>query len=187
MPELVEPIENLNKRLLEHYGKADDNRAIYRIVWANDQHEKRFGTFEDFSTEGIYLRTITEAREVPKYPYLKDLYVLENLVVVPDDSVRELGIKISYEPLFSFMDKAGFPLPPKWEAAKWVIDVTRAAIHGDHLKAKYIDPLINNSKEENDARIAVMREALFGNESPVGDALANKESTIIVPRNYGDN
>lgn len=186
MPELNETLEVLNKRLLNYYGKADDNRSIYRIVWANEQTEKRYGTYDDYSGD-IYLRTVTEVRECPKYPYLKDLYVLEQLVIVPEQNARELGVKVSYEPLFSFQDKAGFPLPPKWEAAKWVIDVTKAAKNDGSMRAKYIDPLINQSPEERQMEIDKIKEALFGNESPVGDALSNKESTIIVPRNYGDN
>jgi hypothetical protein len=53
---------------------------------ANDETEKRLMRHMDSGIELLY----PAVREVKKYPYLKDLYVLERLVVVPDVNRDEL-------------------------------------------------------------------------------------------------
>ena len=57
---------------------------MFRIVWANDETEIRLMATLDSGIEMLY----PAVREVKKYPYLKDLYVLERLVVVPDVNQR---------------------------------------------------------------------------------------------------
>lgn len=185
MPEITEPIDVINKRLADVYGsEIYQALPIYRIVFAGDQLEKRYGTWEDYGPHDIFIRRVTEVREVPKYPVVqRDKYVLENLVLVPEFQQKELGAKISYEPMFFFMDKSGFPLPPKWEVCEWVISHVRAVKGDNQLKAKYVDPLISEPREEIERRVAEMKDALFGNETDVTDALAYKEG-IVVPNNY---
>jgi hypothetical protein len=183
MPELTEPVETINQRLMDHFGVADDGRPIYRIVWSEDQFEKRFGVYEDYSGD-IYLRTVKEVREVPKYrQWIHEKYVLENLVIVPPINSEELMTKISYEPLWVFMDKAGFPLPPKWEAAKFIIDQQQAIRGQESLGPKYRDKyMTEDAKSVREDEVQNLRESLFGNESSVGDALADKQSTIVMPK-----
>jgi hypothetical protein len=62
--ELVESIETINEQLRRAYGiDSISSRPIYRVVWANDELEKRLMHFTD---AGIQLLT-PEIREVPKY------------------------------------------------------------------------------------------------------------------------
>ena len=57
---------------------------MWRIVWTNEQFEKRFGEWHDFSTEGLFIRSVTEQREAAKYTHCRDKYILERLVAVPE-------------------------------------------------------------------------------------------------------
>jgi len=180
----MEPVEILNKRLVEHFGVAWNDWAIWRIVWSEDQLEKRFGTYNDFTSEGIFIRTVTEWREVPKYrQWIQNKFVLEQLTAIPEINKDELGNKISYEPIWVFEDANGNALPAKWEAAKLVIDSLYAAMHNESLGPKYVDPMINMTPEVREEELARLQTELFGNETDIGDALAHKQA-IVVPHNY---
>jgi len=171
--------EEINKLLKEHFGKADDGQAIFRIVWSEDQYEKRMTKYSD---SGLELLT-PEVRELPKYKqWIHFKYILERLVAIPEVSNGQLaGKKVSYEPLHVFEDKFGYPLPPKFEVAKFIIDTVFAAMGQELLGPKYIDP--EATPEANAERVAKLQEELFGNETEVGDALAHNQA-IVVPRNY---
>lgn len=176
----MEEIDILNERLVEYYGiDSDTGRPMFRIVWANDQLEKRLVATLDSGIQLLH----PVVREVKKYPYLKDLYVLERLVVVPDMNKRELPTaKLSYEPLWAYRDARGQSVPPVWIPTKFVIDTLYAAL-GKKSMAKYVDSEKNTTPEGRNQRIVELQEELFGNETEVGDALAYKEG-IVVPQNY---
>jgi len=187
--ELTEPIESINKQLVEHFGSDTiTGLAMWRVVWSEDQFEHRLGTYDDYTPGGIYLRTVTEVRYVPKYrQWIKQKYVLENLVVVPVINANELpDSKVSYEPIFVFETGSHKYLPPKFEASKLVIDTINSAKGKSNL-AKYKDPMADLTTEEQiltkAAEIDKLQSELFGNETLTGDAMAHGEA-IIVPRNY---
>ena len=176
----MEQIDVLNQRLINHFGiDSDTGRPIFRIVWANDEIEKRL---IDELDNGIHL-LYSQVMEVKKYPYLKDLYVLERLVVVPDINKHELPTsKMSYEPLWAYRDEKGNPLPPLWEPTKFVIDTLYAAL-GKKSLVKYVDDEKNTTPEGKEQRISELQGELFGNETETADALAYGEG-IVVPSNY---
>jgi hypothetical protein len=118
-----------------------------------------------------------------KYPYLKDMYVLERLVVVPDFQQAELGgIKLSYEPLWAYCDENRSPLFPIWDATKFIVDCLYAAL-GKKSLAKYVEDEKETTEEGREARVNAIQRELFGNETETTDALAYKEA-IVVPANY---
>ena len=176
----MESIETLNERLAEHYGRdANVSLPIFRIVWANDELEKRMVYFDQNGIEFIHPR----AMEVKKYPYLADLYVLERLVVVPEiDKFELLQMKLSYEPIWAYCDGDRIPRKPMWEATKFIVDTLYAAL-GKRSLRKYVDSEKNTTEEGRQERIRGIEEKLFGNETEVGDALAYKEG-IVVPGNF---
>jgi len=175
----MESIGALNKRLIDYYGLFEGGEPNFRLTWSDSETEKRLGTFNDFTSEGIFLRTVTEVREVPKYrQWIHHKWILERLTVVPELQRRELAdAKVSYEPLWVFEDKNGKPLPPKWEAIQAIINFSQP--HESSIP--YQEEL--GSDEE---RIIKLQAELFGNESEVADALAYKEA-ITVPTNYEKN
>lgn len=194
--ELTETIEDLNKRLIEHFGiDTLSSKPIWRIVWSEDQYEWRFGTYDDITPAGLYLRTVTETRYVPKYrQWIQKKYVLERLVIVPEVNKDDLpSEKMSYEPIWVFEDKNGNYLPPKWEPAKWIIDCIYAVQYGDHSLKRYKDPKLGSSPEEalaiKNKEIDQLTEELFGEQSGLMGTTYTGGS-VIVPRNYekrGDN
>lgn len=180
--ELTETIDRLNERLRETYGvDTVTGHAIYRIVWSEDQFEKRLS---DYTKEGLKLLT-PQLVEVPKYrQWCKERYILERLSFVESNSENnQMTIaKLSYEPLWTFMDNQMNYLPPKWEVCQIVIDTVHAALYNDSSLAKYKETNDDIAEEQRNS-VAKIQDELFGNETEVGDALAHKEA-IIVPRNY---
>jgi hypothetical protein len=173
----MEEISVLNQRLIDHFGlDTSTGQPMFRIVWANDQTEKRLVNTLDSGIQLLY----PVVREVKKYSYIRDTYVLENLVIIPEFQREELaGLKLSYEPVWAYKDKDDNPLPPLWEPTKLIIDTLHAAMGKTSLK-KYVDP---ENAETRELRIEKMHEELFGNENETTDALAYGEG-IVVPSNY---
>jgi hypothetical protein len=176
----MESIETLNTRLVDFFGTdSNSGKPMFRIVWANDETEKRMvGETEN----GVQL-LFAEVRLVKKYPYLKDLYLLEQLVAVPDMNIDELPTqKLSYEPLWAYCNDKRIPRPPTWPATKLIID-TMFAVKGVHSLRKYVDSELNTTEDGRQERIKLIHEELFGDETETGDALRYKEG-IVVPNSY---
>jgi len=168
---LLEPIEVINKRLIDYFGKFENGEANWRVVWSDDQTEKRLTEFTD---EGFQLLTPV-VREVKKYGYIKERYILERLIPVPPSAV-ELTTKISYEPVWTFENmRTGEPLPPKWEVIQvFVTTVIENMVNAAPGFAKYKMPEeLHNTREAIEERVKKMQELMFGNETAIGDALSN--------------
>lgn len=185
--ELAESIETINRQLSDNFGvDTVTGRPIWRVSWADDQFENRFDEYTDYSPEGVYLRTVKEVRNVPKYPWLKGLYVLERLVLVPEvNQVQLPTVKQSYEPMFPFMTNKFQYAPPTILACRFIIDTIYAQIGKKQpvTKDKYDGLNKKEYYEAKDAEIKKLVSELFPNETDTGDALAHKEA-VIVPRNY---
>ena len=174
----MEQITSLNQRLVDYFGlDTASSNPMFKVVWADDQIEKRSIQYTDNGVELLY----PIVREVKKYSYLHNVWVLEQLVIVPDEQRDELaGVKVSYEPLWVYVDASGNSLPPKWEPTKLVIDTMRAA-RGQSSLRKYVDP--DAAEGATEERLTKLHEELFGNETDVGDALRYKEG-VVVPSSY---
>lgn|SRR6266850_2758139 len=176
--ELTEQISSINRQLIDLFGIDISGMPIWRVVWSEDQYEKRLMEFNDSGLSLIQ----PEVRLVPKYKqWIVEKYVLEQLVVVPIINENELPTsKLSYEPLYVFQDNDGNYLPPKLILCKLVIDSIYAA-RGKSSLAKYKDP--GDSLEMKQERVNELMEAIYGNETDVSDALTRREG-IVVPSNY---
>lgn len=183
---MAEKIETINQFLRDNYGiDTDDSIPIFRVVWSEDQFEKRLTKFNDNGTELLH----PEVRTVPKYSYLKDVYVLERRVLVPEVNREELaGLQKSYEPLWNFKQEDGTPIPPSIQGCKFIIDTVYAALGKKNL-SKYKDPMDGLTPAEayelNKQRVDKIYEELFGDESSLGGETHNASgSAVIVPENY---
>lgn len=161
-PKLPTNIRYINKLLREHFGvSTEDTRAIWRVSWSNDQFEKRLTAF---SPAGIEFLT-PQILELPKYQHVKDRWILERLVLVPEfQQVELVGAKTSYECIWVFHDRDKNAVEPIFEAAKFIIDLVYAA-QGKSPMPKYIDPESKEPIEEQKKRIDKLVEELFGDES----------------------
>lgn len=178
----LEPIEEINKRLVDHYGYFEDGQPNFRIVWSDDQLEKRL---VDYTEEGLSL-LVPEIREVRKYNYIKHKYVLERLVPVPFYN-KELVTKLSYEPVWTFEDAEGNPVPPRFISAKILADgIIEAMWNAGHKPAVKQPEKELNTKEAIEARIDIIEEMLYGNESKITDALKNDSAVGYGTRKRND-
>lgn len=179
--ELAEPIESINQQLIDLFGiDTATGQPMFRIVWSEDQYEKRL---TDVSENGLILPT-PMLKLLPKYKqWIQERFVLERLVIVPEQNVRELaGLKMSYEPLWVFRGKYDEYVPPTLWGSKFVIDTLYAAI-GKSSLAKYIDEEANNPVEVREKRIDKLTEELFGDESNILGRTITGEA-IVVPQSY---
>lgn len=114
-------VELVNKKLKEYYGTDDSGRQIYRVVWSDDQIEKRFGTFREMYGS-IFVREYRGMDVVKKYPYIKHRWVLEKLMFALTDEV--IGLDLDgrcYEPIYTFEDKFGQELAVEWWAVEMIV------------------------------------------------------------------
>jgi hypothetical protein len=172
--------ETINQLLMSHFGRDTvTGQPMWRVSWSEDQFEKRLGEYEDFTDAGIYIRTVKEVREVPKYrQWIVRKYVLEQLVGIPAQNMAELPTaRMSYEPMFPFEDRNGDYLPPSFEAAKFVIDSVYAATGKESMSSKYVDNDADGAdgQEAKKERVDKLVEELFGDESGLGGAVVHGE------------
>lgn len=175
--ELRETIEEINEKLLRTYGVEINcgNQPKFRVVFSEDQYEKRWTEYTDEGFQLIH----PEVRTLPKYKqWVRHKFILERLVPVTGET--DLTTKVSYEPAWVFQDKQGKYLPPFYDGCVHIIESMFSAINQANSFAKYKDKSI--SKEEHLAEIKRVEDQLFGNETPVGDALAYG-SGVVVPGN----
>jgi hypothetical protein len=170
-------VEQINKLLHDEYGSDITGRANFRVVWSNDQYEKRLMRYTD---TGIELLT-PEVREVPKYKqWAADRYILERLTYI-DIPAEEMTInRVSYESIWSFVNNRMEYLPPRYEVCKIVIEAINQKL-GKSFGPRYKDT--EEQLEEKQQRITAIQQELFGNETDTGDAIAHGDA-VIVPRNY---
>lgn len=172
----------INNLLINHFGTDTiSGLPMWRVSWAPEQFEKRFGVWRDFTPAGIFIHEVIETREVRKYPHLTEHYVLERLVTVPEFQVKELaGAKISYEPIHPFWNGNMEYLPPNFVVCKFIIDTIYAAQGQGSLK-KYVDPDAdgNNGLEIKKQRVKQIYDGLYGNETTVTDSLQDGTGVFL--------
>lgn len=180
--ELSESIAQLNLQLIDLYGiDTVTGQAIWRIVWSDDQREKRKSKY---TASGIEL-PYAEVLELPKYAYQPHKHILEKLELVPERQQDELvGLKISYEPKFVFESASGQALPPRLDVCQLVIGTMNFAQFGHKSGlAKYKD----DEDGEKLKSIARIEQEYFGNETDVTDALRYKEGVVLPSKFFGEN
>lgn len=170
---LVEPLDRINHLLQREYGVHEDGRPKFRVVWSDDQFEKRWV----FHTKEGFELLSPEVKQMPKYmdERCKHRYILEQLSIVPETD-RELVEKLSYEPLWVFRDRFDNYLPPRFDASKIIIDhmYLNMSVVKPPKKEDSEDVIRARQKELDD-----VEEKLFGNETPLGDGMQYGWATSV--------
>jgi hypothetical protein len=114
-------VGSINK-YLRIYGKNQYDDPIFRVVFADEQTEKRQSVFNDFHGD-LFLRTVYETREVKKYPWIKRKWILERwapgeLSYHPDLSTDKNGVYIC---VYIFQDKNSNYLSPLLKVCEIII------------------------------------------------------------------
>ena len=151
-------IQDMNEKLAKLFG-SQEGHPNFRISWTTDQREKRFGQFEEFlENTDIYLRSFEGLREVPKYPFKPDRWVLEKFTDATKN--KELAGNYSYEPFWIF-EKQDKYQEPAWKAIVFLVYQYLFATK-EKLTQKDID---RRDKEEFDKEVDFLYD-YFENESP---------------------
>jgi hypothetical protein len=126
--------EIINERLALYYGSEIDGRARYRVTWSTGEVEKRVGEFNEFYGQ-IFLRTFVGMREVPKYPYDPDRWIIEKLFYLRHTEVltEKPG---TYEPVHILKDGNGNFLPLNWKVVQIIVDFAEQRPVGIQLTDK---------------------------------------------------
>lgn len=154
-------VNDINK-VIKNNGSNQYGDPLFRVVFSDDQLESRRGTFTD-THAGLFVRTVTEIREVKKYPWIKEKWILErwapgelsyhkDLITVKD------GVYIC---VYVFQDVNQDYLPPLLKVAEIVINNllnprTPAEIEeinkkqGEALDKAEVDTIDNEIKIESD-------------------------------------
>src|SRR6185503_9453825 len=165
----MERFEVINERLLDQFGRFEDGRPNWRVVWSTGLTEM---ALTEYTREGFILPQ-PEVQERLKYPFDQDRFILEHLIPVPRTNIKDLTTKTSYEPLWTFQDNNGNPTAPDWDMIEFLINKVQinmlAAGKRPIEKAPYG---MGNTAEEIKFRAEQLMEKLFGNDDKIGDALA---------------
>lgn len=171
-----ESVDTLNLRLSDLYGRSAEGRPYYRLVFSTSQTEKRRGEFEDYYGK-IFLRRFVGVREVPKYSYAKDRWILEVLLPIKNSEIFGSEYFGSYEPLWVFQDKDGNFLQPNWK----VIEII---IHWNHNREVKSPADMERDEEAWYAKQEQQEFERLDDEMPtVVSKLASREG-ITVPKEY---
>lgn len=169
----------INKRLGRIYGRHTDcDKQRFRVVFSNDQIITRYGTFNDYleGTE-IFIRTVTETRQVKKYPHLHERWIVERLIPnTYSDTEGEKGTNYIYECLYAFPE--GLSL--NWRAVDFLIAHIFKRVKGqDKLRlAKTEKELQYLEDGEREKRRQEIRDAI--DSTPLQVMLHDKSATSLV-------
>ena len=141
----------INEWLAQHYGMTVEGRTVHRIVWSTNLTEKRHGKYDIFAGS-IYVRTEVGVKEVLKYPFDQDRWVLEKLVNVENND--ELLTKTSYEPLYIFKDNKGNFLPLNRRAVEYYMHVITNATKTNATK------LTDEAAKKEEAELEYCRQEI---------------------------
>ncbi len=185
-PVLPSHVEDINRQLRETYGiDTESSQPMWRVSWAADQYEMRV---DDVTAGGVRL-LFPELMKLPKYSWIKNMWILENLVLVPVNNMAEIPeSKKSYECIWKFKDRFDQPVPPEFWACQFVIDLIHSVKSRNPMNVrKYYDPNVSSDPKEqmaiNKKRIDDLVEQLFGDESDLMLRTVTGEA-IAMPTNY---
>jgi len=115
-------VDDINKNIKVH-GTNQYGDPLFRVVFSDDQTEKRNGIYDDYSGN-IYIRTVREIREVKKYPWIKGKWILERWA--PGETSYHPSLKTDkngvYICVYVFQDVNQNYLPPLLKVAEIVIN-----------------------------------------------------------------
>ena len=130
---MTEEHKSLNNWLRESYGRTVTGKTKFRIVWSEDITEHRKGQFNEFYGK-IFLRTIIGIRELPKYNYIHNRYILEGW---KDEDLSFNGEVPEakggdYIPIYVFEDRNGNPLPITYKVLTFIIASIQGRVRKDN-------------------------------------------------------
>jgi len=149
-------LKEVNDLLASELGPSPFGVPNFRIIWSTNLTEKRFGTFSDFYGK-IFVRQVTEVRDVLKYPFDQDRWILER--VQSSVGNKELMGDYSYEPIYVFKDEHGLYLPLARRPVEVLIHRIKNPLTPSQIKAVLEKRLEDEEEAEVEAFLAIIQEA----------------------------
>jgi hypothetical protein len=140
---MTEEHKDLNKFLRESYGKTVTGKTNFRLVWSEDIFEKRLGEFNEFYGK-IFLRTIKGIRELRKYNYIHNRYILEGWIDGDLSSNGEVpeATHGDYAPIWVFEDNKNNPLTVTRKVLSFIIASIQGRVkRDDEIDEKTLEDL----------------------------------------------
>lgn len=142
----------INRKLLEYFGTGrNSEKQLFRLVWSEGLTEKRFGIFSKWYGH-IYLGEETGVKEVKKYNWVKERWVLE--VYTPTQkSVLDIKLGDDYETVWVFQDNKGEYLRPIWPVVEilcktWINQVVNPKKRTEKMDASDYEIQLNKEVED---------------------------------------
>ena len=140
-------------------------QQLFRLVWSDEQREKRWGTFVHFDMHGNKIGETQKLEECLKYSCIKERWILEQwfppeVTINPELPESHLG---SYEPVYVFEDNSGRSLPLRLDAVQFVVKCAMKPKRSE-LQRKIDD---KNAHEEKDNKIFKADLDLLQDEGPL--------------------
>jgi len=166
-------VENLNK-WLETQGKNLRGEPLYRIVWSDKMYEKRYGRYNDYYGD-IFIRTFVGVREVLKYNYISERWILERYISPELSHNKELVDSQygTYEPLFVFESAKGKYLAPNFKVIQFImnfINRPKGPIAEDDADRKTYSMMMDYLNDRTDTQIALHFKEGVGYSKEIKDA-----------------
>jgi|SRR5579864_7126197 len=134
---------NLIHKWLKEQEKMLNGKLVWRLVWSEALTEKRTGQFNDFYGD-LFIRSFTGTREVRKYNYVKDRWILEKFCPGNNPEVsNESGG--TYEPFFVFESCDGKFLHPTLKVVQFIVDMARQRVVSTPSERK---DMVSRSEDE---------------------------------------
>jgi hypothetical protein len=121
------------------------NQPIFRLVQASDQWELRNGVFNEFKGE-LYVRTVRGVKRTPKYPQLKDTYIIERWFPPKKCQTEDIKDHNGYECIYAFRDAKFNRLPLRLDAVQFFIKKMREYVSPMRRKSLMNDYLIEKER-----------------------------------------
>ncbi len=172
-------VDHINKVIRVH-GVNDYGDPIFRVVFSEDQTEKRNGTFNEYYGN-IYLRTVNEIKEVSKYPWIHRKWILERWapgeLAYHSDLVLENNKNGVYVCVYVFQDKDQNYLPPLLKVTEIVIK----SLLNHKSKSEMAERDEKMLKKEEEVEINEIEEGLKiqSDESKTKDMKSSRESMSV--------
>lgn len=139
LPPLKTMSDNISRlnRFLFSQGLTLEGKALYRLVWSDTETEFRKGTFREFYGK-IFLREFNGVREVKKYNYIHERWILEKWAPGNLTANRETPNSSNgdYIPVYVFEDSKGNYLPPNRKVLDFILAFMNGTIKQDSIPSE---------------------------------------------------
>ena len=157
--------------LQEHNLKGE---PIFRVVLADTQFEMREGNFNEFYKD-LFVRTVYGVKRTPKYPQLKNIWILEQSFDADRVQTESIKQHNGYECIYAFRDKKFNALPLRLDVVQLIIYAKHKARKSAMLTKSLLQAIEDEKERKSDQYIYDAIDP----SSPIESALHFREGVSL--------